>query len=79
MPTARVIKLFKNGRSQAVRIPKELQLPGDEVVIRRVGTSLVIEPVERVWSAEFLTFLKGRPDVRAVGSRKQPKAQRRSF
>jgi len=38
-------KLFKNGRSQAVRLPLEFRLPGTEVVIRRVGTSIVLEPL----------------------------------
>ena len=43
-------KIFWSGRSQAVRIPKEFRLPGDEVVIRRVGTSLVLEPIDADWS-----------------------------
>ena len=41
----RHVKLFKNGRSQAVRIPREFELPGSEAVMRREGTRLVIEPV----------------------------------
>lgn len=43
-PTA---KLFKHGRSQAVRLPKEFRLPGREVHVRRVGRALLLEPVER--------------------------------
>ena len=43
-------KIFWSGRSQAVRIPKELRLPGDEATIRRVGASLVIEPVTVDWA-----------------------------
>ncbi|PLC52645.1 AbrB/MazE/SpoVT family DNA-binding domain-containing protein [Pollutimonas nitritireducens] len=42
---AREAKLFRNNRSQAVRIPAEFELPGDCVLIRREGTKLIIEPV----------------------------------
>ncbi|QYU66653.1 AbrB/MazE/SpoVT family DNA-binding domain-containing protein [Leptolyngbya sp. 15MV] len=38
-------KLFRNGRNQAVRIPVEFELPGQEVLLRREGERLVIEPV----------------------------------
>ena len=40
----RHVKLFKNGRNQAVRIPREFELPG-EAVIRKEGQRLIIEPV----------------------------------
>lgn len=43
----REAKLFRNNRSQAVRIPAEFELPGDRVLIRREGTKLIIEPVAR--------------------------------
>jgi antitoxin VapB len=38
-------KLFQNGRSQAVRLPKEYRFEGNEVRIRRLGDSVVLEPV----------------------------------
>ncbi|WP_144157378.1 antitoxin [Paraburkholderia sp. BCC1885] len=38
-------KLFRNNRSQAVRIPVEFELPGDRVLIHREGDKLIIEPV----------------------------------
>ncbi len=44
MNAERHVKLFKNGRSQAVRIPREFELPGDEAIIRRENGRLVIEP-----------------------------------
>jgi antitoxin VapB len=47
MDTARHVRLFKNGRNQAVRIPRELELPGDEALIYRDGQRLVLEPVPR--------------------------------
>jgi antitoxin VapB len=40
----RHVKLFKNGRNQAVRIPREFELPGEDAVMRRDGKRLVIEP-----------------------------------
>lgn len=39
------VKLFRNNRSQAVRIPAEFELPGDRVMIHREGNKLIIEPV----------------------------------
>ncbi len=42
----RHVKLFRNGRNQAVRIPREFELPGNEAVMRREGARLIIEPVE---------------------------------
>ncbi len=46
MQTERHVKLFKNGRNQALRIPSEYELRGDEAVIRKEGTKLIIEPVQ---------------------------------
>jgi hypothetical protein len=40
-------KLFRNGRSQAVRLPKEFRFEGKEVSIRREGDSVVLEPLKR--------------------------------
>ena len=40
-------KLFKHGRSQAVRLPKEFRLPGKEVRVRRIGRAVLLEPVDR--------------------------------
>jgi antitoxin VapB len=43
---ARHVRLFRNGANQAVRIPKEFELPGKEAEIRQVGNTLVITPIE---------------------------------
>lgn len=43
----REARLFRNNRSQAVRIPAEFELPGDTVLISRDGNRLIIEPVRR--------------------------------
>ena len=44
MNAERHVKLFRNGRNQAVRISRELELPGDEAVMRKEGDRLIIEP-----------------------------------
>jgi antitoxin VapB len=49
-------KIFKHGRSQAVRLPKEFRLPGKEVRVRRVGRGVLLEPLEfdvEAWLAEL--------------------------
>jgi len=43
----RHIRLFKNGRNQALRIPREFELPGDEAVIHKEGDRLIIEPAKK--------------------------------
>ena len=50
-PQTAVAKLFMNGRSQAVRLPKEFRLPGDKVRVRREGDTIVLIPFERDWDA----------------------------
>ena len=51
-------KLFKNGGSQAVRLPKGCRFPDDqrEVVVRKVGSKVVLEPVD-AWPADFLSCI----------------------
>ena len=44
-------KLFMHGGSQAVRLPKEFRFQGAEVVIRKEGDSVILEPVKRDWRA----------------------------
>lgn len=46
MPSSseRHVKLFKNGRNQAVRIPREFELPGEDAIMRKEGERLIIEP-----------------------------------
>jgi antitoxin VapB len=44
-----VAKLFRNGSSQAVRLPKEFAMPGREVYVRRVGAAVLLVPIEDAW------------------------------
>ena len=48
-------KLFKSGNSQAVRLPKEHRFSGSEVGIKKVGDTVILFPIEQV----FTTFLNG--------------------
>lgn len=46
MNEGRPVKLFRNGRNQAVRIPREFELPGTDAVMRKEGDALIIEPAK---------------------------------
>jgi antitoxin VapB len=73
MKTAR---LFWTGRSQAVRLPKEFRFTGDEVRMRRHGSSVIMEPIAGDWS--WLDALAGKFDGDAVqAAGEQPTEQQR--
>lgn len=64
--SGRKVKVFMNGRSRAVRIPKEFDFPGDEVVMRKEedGT-LTLEPVRaRRSPRELVEWLRGQPPLK---------------
>ena len=46
-------KLFRNGQSQAVRLPKEFRFDGEQVHIQRVGNAVVLLPVDAPWQTLF--------------------------
>lgn len=48
-------KIFENGRSQAVRLPKRFRFTGDEVYIQKFGNMVMLVPKEKAWE----TFLEG--------------------
>ena len=54
----RRVRLFKNGRSQAVRIPREFELPGKEAIMRKEGERLIIEPAKPKSLLELLATLE---------------------
>ncbi len=43
----RHIRLFRNGRNQALRIPRDFELEGDEAIIRKEGDRLIVEPIRK--------------------------------
>ena len=51
----RQVRFFRNGRNQAIRIPREFELPGEEAILRREGNRLIIESVPLT---PLLTFLE---------------------
>ena len=56
-------KLFKSGGSQAVRLPREFRFEGqEEVLIHREGERVILEPLRRKWSREFLDLAGSAPD-----------------
>ena len=72
-------KLFRNGGSQAVRLRKSFRFADDqdEVIVRRVGKQVVLEPADE-WSEEFLKCLGAwqddipKPRGEAIGKKKNP-------
>jgi antitoxin VapB len=65
-------KLFKNGDSQAVRLPKEFRFGGDEVLIKRVGNAVVLLPKAKSWDTLEQSLDKFPADF--MGAREQPTA-----
>ncbi|HEV7923655.1 MAG TPA: type II toxin-antitoxin system VapB family antitoxin [Thermoanaerobaculia bacterium] len=72
-------KIFSNGGSQAVRLPKSCRFPDDqkEVAVRRVGKQIILEPADE-WSAEFVETLGGwdgeieRPPSPPISKKRDP-------
>jgi antitoxin VapB len=58
MSEQRHVRLFRNGRNQAVRIPVEFELPGNEAIMHRDGERLVIEPMRKRGLLALLKAMK---------------------
>ena len=69
MPKA---KIFWSGRSQAVRLPKEFRFPGEEVLISRRGSAVILEPVVDDWN--WLDGVSGKLDRDFVAAVKEKPA-----
>jgi antitoxin VapB len=72
-----VAKLFRNGRSQAVRLPREFRFEGNEVRIRKVSEGVLLEPIVSDTAAWFAELDRLNAEPLLKGGRKQPKAPRR--
>ena len=57
MHNERHVSLFRNGRNQAIRIPREFELDGTEAIIRKEGDRLIIEPVKQKKLKDLLATL----------------------
>jgi len=67
---------FKNGSSQAVRLPKAFRIPGNEVKIFKNGNQVVLEPIETTWDSLFDSLSEFPEDFMKDG-RNQPAMQKR--
>lgn len=63
MVTQRSVRLFRNGRNQAVRIPRDLELPGKDALIRKEGNALIIVPKQPASLLAVLRSLKPLKEV----------------
>ena len=68
-------KLFQNGQSQAVRLPKKYRFEGDKVIIKRLGNAIVLLPYEDSWATLLDSLEKFSDDFMA--ERQQPELQAR--
>lgn len=66
-------KLFLNGQSQAVRLPKEFRFEGDEVIIKRSGNAVVLIPANHSWDTLASSLDKFSADF--MDNRDQPDQQ----
>ena len=71
-------KIFQNGRSQAIRLPKAFRLSGTEVKISRDGNRIILEPLEQSWDDWLLAIDQFSDDFMAQG-RDQPTVQEREW
>ncbi len=68
-------KLFQNGQSQAVRLPKEFRFNDDHVFVKKEGNVVMLIPVKGSWQSMFNSLDKFSDDF--MTERKQPKTQKR--
>jgi antitoxin VapB len=69
-------KLFRNGSSQAVRLPKEFRISGNEVKIFKKGNHVILEPIETTWDKLFESLSEFPEDFMKDG-RNEPGMQKR--
>jgi len=68
-------KLFQNGESQAVRLPKEFRLTGSKVFIKKMGNATVLIPMDNPWESLFKSIPEFTSDY--MNNRDQPEQQDR--
>ncbi len=68
-------KLFNNGKSQAVRLPKEFRFGGDRVYIKRVGQAVILMPYKSSWNTLLESLNRFSSDY--MSERSQPSTQER--
>lgn len=68
-------KLFKNGQSQAVRLPKEFRFTGEKVFVKKIGNAVVLIPYQDSWQSLFESLAQFSDDFMDI--REQPAQQER--
>jgi antitoxin VapB len=68
-------KLFQNGKSQAVRLPKEFRMKGERVYVKRVGNAVILLPYNTPWQSLVDSLSQFSDDF--LSYRKQPPTQKR--
>jgi len=68
-------KLFRNGQSQAVRLPKEFRFEDDHVYVKKSGNVVILIPAKGSWDILVKSLAKFSDDF--MSERKQPKTQKR--
>ncbi len=71
----KIAKVFKNGQSQAVRLPKEYRVEGNEIYIKKMGNVTMLIPKNDPWGALLSGLKKFSPDY--LPSRDQPEEQQK--
>jgi antitoxin VapB len=77
MTKSSIAKLFQNGRSQAVRLPREFRFQGDAVRVRRVGNGVLLEPISSDVNAWFERLDQFKSQRFMERGRRQPPAPKR--
>ena len=72
----KTVRVFTSGNSQAVRIPREYQVTGKELLINKVGNTIILFPLDDPWKP-FKNSLQEFSDDFFADGRKQPKMQKR--
>ena len=70
-------KIFKNGKSQAVRLPKDFRFTTKEVLVKKVGHAVVLISEDNLWDNFRASLNKFSSDF--MDERRQPTMQRRNF
>ena len=60
-------KIFENGRSQAVRLPKKFRFNTDEVIVQQLGDAVILVPKESLWQ----TFMAGLEEIKVFRKREK--------
>mgnify|MGYP005844570947 CR=1 FL=1 len=71
----RIARIFRNGRSQAVRLPKEFRFAGDRVLVKRQGNAVILLPSEAPW--QTLVDSLSQFSEEFMAGREQPRQQER--